>query len=71
MAATVIEAFEKCVAQPDAPVVNLRELAFLQRDAGNAAAAIKSFEKYLERAPRAVDAPIIKIYIEELRAKPE
>jgi len=68
--APVIEAYEKCVAQPDAPVVSFRELAFLQRDAGNAAAAIKSFETYLERAPRAVDAPIVKIYIEELRAKP-
>jgi predicted Zn-dependent protease len=69
--ANVIEAFEKCVAQPDAPVVNHRELAFLQRDAGNATAAIKSFETYLQRAPTAVDAPIIRIYIEELRAKPQ
>jgi hypothetical protein len=65
--ATVIAAFENCVAQPDAPVVNFRELAFLQRDSGNPAAALASFENYLKRAPQAVDAPIVKLYIEELR----
>jgi hypothetical protein len=65
---SVIEAYEKCLVQPDAPVVYHRELAFLQRDSGNAAGALKSFEDYLKRAPLAVDAPIIKLYIEELRA---
>jgi beta-barrel assembly-enhancing protease len=65
-----ILAYEACVAAPDAAAANHRELAFLYRESGDAAAARKSFEKYLELAPQAVDAPIIKMYIEELRAKP-
>ena len=50
---------------------NFRELALLYRDAGNAPAAIRAFEDYLKRAPSAADAPIIKLYIEELRAQPQ
>jgi hypothetical protein len=70
--ASVIEAYEKCAASPDASAIFLRELAFLYRDAGNDAAAIRNFETYLKRKPSAVDAPIIKMYIEELRgAKPQ
>jgi len=65
----VIAAHEACVASPGAPVDNLKELAFLQRDNGDAAAAAHSFEKYLSLAPNAVDAPIIRGYIEELRAQ--
>ena len=64
----VIAAHEACVAAPGAPVDNLKELAFLQRDNGDAAAAARNFEKYLSLAPQAVDAPIIRGYIEELRA---
>ena len=67
----VFAAYLACVAQPDAPVANYRELALLYRDAGNAPAAIGAFEDYLKRAPSAADAPIIKLYIEELRAKPQ
>ena len=65
----VIDAYQACVAAPGAPVDNLKELAFLYREKGDNAAAVKSFEKYLSLAPHAVDAPIIRIYIEELRAK--
>jgi hypothetical protein len=68
----VIEAYEKCASAPDANAVFLRELAFLYRDSGNGPLALRNFEAYLKRAPSSVDAPIIKIYIEELRgAKPQ
>jgi len=63
-----IDAYLACVAAPGAPPEHLKELGFLYRDKGDAAAAVRSFEKYLAAAPSAVDAPIIKMYIEELRA---
>lgn len=66
--AAVIDAFRQCVSAPDAPVMYHRELALLYRTAGDAPAAILEFNEYLKRAPTAVDAPIIKSYIEELRA---
>lgn len=66
----VIAAHEACVAAPGAPPDSVKELAFLQRDNGDAAGAVRTFEKYLSLAPQAVDAPIIRGYIEELRAKP-
>lgn len=65
-----IDAYETCVAAPGAPAEHLKQLAFLYRDKGDVAAALRSFEKYLKAAPSAVDAPIIKMYIEELRATP-
>jgi hypothetical protein len=63
-----IDAYETCVAAPGASPEHVKQLAFLYRDKGDAAAAVRSFEKYLKAAPGAVDAPIIKMYIEELRA---
>jgi len=69
--AEVIEAYRNCVAAPDSPPQYLRELAFLHRDAGDAPSAIHAFERYLERAPDAVDAPIIRITIEDLHAQPQ
>jgi regulator of sirC expression with transglutaminase-like and TPR domain len=56
------------VAAPGAAADNLKQLGFLYRDKGDNAAALRSFEKYLAAAPTAIDAPIIKMYIEELRA---
>lgn len=65
----VIAAYRACTAAPDAPAEYFRELAFLYRDQGDTAAALRDFELYLAHAPGAVDAPIVKGYIEELRAK--
>lgn len=70
VAQQTIDAYEACVATPGSSVEHVRELGFLYRDKGDAAAAVRSFEKYLAAVPQAVDAPIIKMYIEELRAKP-
>jgi hypothetical protein len=65
----VIDAYQACVNAPGAPVENHKELGYLYRDKGDAAAAARAFEKYLSLAPNAVDAPIIRSFIEELRAK--
>jgi hypothetical protein len=64
----VIDAFRKCVASPDAPAMYFRELGYLYRSAGDTAAAVGAFEEYLKQAPTAVDAPIVRLQIEELRA---
>jgi len=65
----VIDAYQACVNAPGAPVENYKELGYLYRDKGDAAAAARAFEKYLSLAPSAVDAPIIRSFIEELHAK--
>jgi hypothetical protein len=65
----VIDAYQACVNSPGAPVENYKELGYLYRDKGDAAGAARAFEKYLSLAPNAVDAPIIRTFIEELRAK--
>ena len=65
----VITAYRTCVAAADAPPEYLRELGFLLRDRGDAKSARQAFEQYLKRAPGAVDAPIVKGYIEELHEK--
>jgi hypothetical protein len=64
----VLIAMERCVAMPDAPPGHWLELGFLYRDAGNGPGAIRAFEAYLARVPSAPDAPIIREYIDELRA---
>jgi hypothetical protein len=45
-----------------------RQAGLLQRLRGEPAAALVSFQDYLERAPTAVDAPLVRIYLDELRA---
>lgn len=65
----VIEAYRACVAAADAPPEYSRDLGFLLRDKGDTKSATQAFEQYLKRAPGAVDAPIVKGYIEELNAK--
>jgi hypothetical protein len=62
----VIHSYQSCVAHPDAPVEALRELGFLYRKQGDVPNARQSFAAYLERAPGAVDAPIIRNYMEKL-----
>ena len=62
----MIHNYQSCVAHPDAPVEALRELGFLYRKQGDMPNARQSFAAYLERAPAAVDAPIIRNYMEKL-----
>ena len=59
-----IASYEKCVSFSDAPAAAYRELGFLYRQAGDPPRARASLSKYLQRAPTAVDAPIIRTYLE-------
>jgi tetratricopeptide (TPR) repeat protein len=59
-----IASYEKCVAFADAPPVAYRELGFLYRQAGDQSRARAALNKYLQQAPTAVDAPIIRTYLE-------
>lgn len=62
----VILNYKNCTAHADAPAEAFRELGFLYRKQGDAPNAKQSFATYLERAPTAVDAPIIRSYMERL-----
>ncbi len=59
-----IAAYEKCLSFTDAPAAAYRELGFLYRQAGDPSRARAALSKYLQRAPGAVDAPIIRTYLE-------
>ena len=59
-----IASYEKCVSFNDAPAAAYRELGFLYRQAGDPSRARASLSKYLQQAPTAVDAPIIRTYLE-------
>ena len=61
----VITTYEACTAFADAPADAIRELGFLYRRQGDKAAARLNFARYLERAPGAADAPIVRAYLEE------
>jgi predicted Zn-dependent protease len=59
-----IASYEKCVTFADAPAAAYRELGFLYRQAGDQSRARAALNKYLQQAPTAVDAPIIRTYLE-------
>jgi hypothetical protein len=58
-------AYARAFTLPDAPAAAYREAGLLHRSRGGPVAA--SVQSYLERAPGAVDAPLVRIYLEELR----
>lgn len=61
-------AYERAVTLGAAPVSAYRQAGLLHRMRGDSEAATAAFQAYLERAPAAVDAPLVRIYLEELRA---
>ena len=64
---TALLAYERAVTLGAAPVSAYRQAGLLHRLRGEAEAATVAFQTYLERAPTAVDAPLVRIYLEELR----
>lgn len=62
----VITSYQFAVKFTDVPVQAFRELAYLQRRLGNKADARRNFEIYLQKQPQAVDAPIVRSYMESL-----
>ena len=60
-----IAAYERAIALRGVPVAAYRELGFLYRRRGDLARWRDAFRLYIERAPGADDAPIIRSYLEE------
>jgi len=63
-----LTAYERAVTLPDVPASAYREEGLLHRQRGETEAAALAFQAYLEHAPTAVDAPLVRIYLDELRA---
>ena len=64
--AEALAAYQRAAAIPGTPVAAYRQAGLLQRARGETAAAVVSFQSYLQRAPEAVDAALVRIYLEEL-----
>jgi Zn-dependent protease with chaperone function len=65
---TALVAYERAIVLTDAPVSAYRQAGLLHRMRGESDAATLAFRTYLERAPSAVDAPIVRLYLEELHS---
>ena len=50
-----------------APLDTWRSLGLVEKQRGNAARAVASFEKYLALAPDAPDAGLVRTYVAELK----
>jgi predicted Zn-dependent protease len=59
------QALVAATTYPDVPVQAFRELGFAHRRRGEVALARAAFAEYLRRSPEAVDAPIVRSYLEE------
>jgi predicted Zn-dependent protease len=67
--ARAIAAYGRAIQLPDLRDAEaFRELGFLYWWRGEAAAAREAFRSYLERAPLAVDAPLVRSYLEQAEA---
>ena len=64
---SALVAYERALSLGDAPVSAYRQAGLLHRMRGESEAATLAFQTYLERAPGAVDAPLVRIYLDELR----
>jgi len=62
-----LAAYALAVTYPDAPAATYREVGLLRRLRGESADAALAFQSYLERAPLAADAPLIRRYLEDAR----
>jgi beta-barrel assembly-enhancing protease len=60
-----IRAYESAAEFADVPAEAFKEIGFLYRKVPDLAKSAEAFRKYLERSPNAVDAPIVKTYLEE------
>lgn len=60
-----IAAYERATRFTDAPAEAYRQAALLQRARGEHRAAVAAFKRYLELAPTAADAPLVREYLHE------
>jgi predicted Zn-dependent protease len=65
-----IAAYAQAAAQPECPPDALRQQALLYRLQHATPQAAQAFRRYLELAPAAADAPIVRGYLEQLEATP-
>src|SRR5262249_2936558 len=63
---TALSAYEQATTFKDVPVSAYREAGLLYRAGGDIPAAVRAFQTYLEHAPEAPDAPLVKTYLNEL-----
>jgi beta-barrel assembly-enhancing protease len=61
---SALAAYDRAVALPDPPAAAYRQAGLLHQLRGEPAAAALAFEGYLERAPQAADAPLVRRYLE-------
>jgi hypothetical protein len=60
-----LAAYALATSLPDTPAATYREVGLLRRLRGESADAALAFQSYLEHAPRAADAPLIRRYLED------
>jgi tetratricopeptide (TPR) repeat protein len=60
-------AYERAIGTGKAPAAAHRSLGLIYRKAGDTARARSCFERYLQAAPDAGDAKMIKSYLEEMK----
>ncbi len=65
-----IAAYAQAAALPGTPPTALRNKGLLHRERGENELARESFEKYLALDPHAVDAGIVRLYLQELSTAP-
>ena len=65
-----IAAYAQAAALPGTPPEALRNKGLLHRERGENALAREAFEKYIALDPQAVDAGIVRLYLQELSAAP-
>ena len=66
--ARALAAYGRATTLPQPLAAAYREQGILYRRRGDRAAAMAAFRAYLERAPTAEDAPIVRLYLEALAA---
>jgi beta-barrel assembly-enhancing protease len=62
--------YAEALAQPQPPAACWREQGMLLRDQGDTSGALASLRRYLEAAPNADDAALIKHYVTKLESTP-
>lgn len=63
-----IAAYARAITYPEAPAAAYRQQGILYRRSGDSAAATVAFQSYLDRAPQAPDVPLVKLYLNDLKA---
>jgi beta-barrel assembly-enhancing protease len=58
-----LAAYERAIALPEPPADALRQAAMIHRRRGEHADAAREFQRYLDLAPNADDAPLVRAYL--------